>query len=1098
MKHPRLKQVSSLVMAVIMTLAMVMPANVMTAMAAPNSKQITILGTSDLHGRIYPWDYASDKEDAGVGYAKVASVVKEVRAKNPNTIVVDAGDTIQDNSIELFQKDAKNPMIEAMNTIGYDSWTLGNHEFNFGLDILGKVIKQSNATVLAANIYKQDGTRFVAPYKIVEKDGVKVALIGMIAPYVPRWEASTPEHFKGLKFTDPIAETKKVIEELKGKADVLVGVMHIGKDAEYDGAGVEAIAKANPELAAVVCGHAHSDIAGDLVNGVLIVEPSSNGKKVSKIDLTLEKQGDKWTVTDKKNENIETAKYEADKDMLAKFKYVHDKSQANANEIVGKVGEDFIKGTEILPGIPKIQVEDTALIDLINKVQMVNAKTDISSAAAFKTDINLLKGDFKKKDAVNIYKYDNTLIGAKITGKQLKNYMEWSAKYFNQYKEGDLTVSFNPDIRAYNYDMFAGVNYTIDISKPVGQRIKDLTFKGKPVTDDMSFTIAMNNYRFGGLVSDGILSADSKIYDSYELMGDNGRIRDLIGKYISEIGEVKPECDNNWKLVGYNFDQPQKDLVYDMVKAGAIKLPTSQDGRTPNVRALNVNDPEVKALSNVKKLDVLSINDFHGAVKENGKSVGAAKLVNEIKTAKATNPNTIFVAGGDLFQGTPESNLLKGEPVAAVLKEAGLSVSAIGNHELDWQMDLLSTWAEKGGFEFLCANMYDTAKDELISYAKPYKIVDMNGTKVAFIGLITPETKTSTKPTNVQGFEFKNPEDVLPKYIKEVKDQGADVVIALGHSGAKQDSKTKAITGEVEAIAKVPGVDAIVAGHTHEKVSGTVNNVPVVMAMHSGRALGKLTILVDKDTNKLVKAYTNADVLYERSATLKEDAATKAIVDKYVKDLEPLTSEVLGEAKVDLDHESREATLMGEWAATIMKDTAKTDVAIQNGGGLRCSIPQGQVTMGQLYQLMPFDNTLYTLKLTGKELKQAVENGIGSPTFRFGQVAGLYVTYDMTKPYGERIVSITLENGEAIVDDKEYTVATNDFMADGGDNYTMFRNAKDKHNTNIPIRDVLVESIKKAKTIKPEYKGYQKPVEASKDQKVTQLPVKSESLPKAA
>ena len=1097
MKHPRLKQVSSLVMAVIMTLAMVMPANTMTAMAAQGSKQITILGTSDLHGRIYPWDYASDKEDAAAGYAKVATVVKEVRAKNPNTIVVDAGDTIQDNSIELFQKDAKNPMIEAMNTIGYDSWTLGNHEFNFGLDLLGKVMKQSNATVLAANIYKEDGKRFATPYKIVEKDGVKVALIGMIAPYVPRWEASTPDHFKGLKFTDPVQETKKVIAELKGKADVFVGVMHIGKEAEYGADGVADIAKANPELAAVICGHAHSDIAGELINGVLVVEPASAGKKVSQIDLSLEKQADKWVVSDKKAQNIDVAKYEADKGMLDKFKYVHEKSQANANIVVGKVAEDFIKQPEILPGLPRMQVEDTALIDLINKVQMIYAKTDLSSAAAFRSDMNLLKGDFKKKDAVNVYKYDNTLIGAKITGKQLKAYMEWSAKYFNQAKAGDLTVSFNPDVRLYNYDMFAGVNYSIDISKPAGQRICDLTFKGKPVTDDMSFTIAMNNYRFGGLVSDGILSADSKIYDSYALMGDNGRIRDLIGEYMAKAGDVKPECDNNWKLVGYNFDNPVKDLVYDMVKAGAIKLPTSEDGRTPNVKSLNVNDQEIKALSNVKKLDVLSINDFHGAVKESGKSVGAAKLINEVKTAKAANPNTIFVAGGDLFQGTPESNLLKGEPVAAVLKEAGLTVSAIGNHELDWQIELLSTWAEKGGFEFLCSNMYDE-KGELISYAKPYKIVDMNGTKVAFIGVITPETKTSTKPSNIKGIEFKNPEEVLPKYIAEVKEKGADIVITLGHSGATQDSKTKAITGEVEAIAKVPGVDAIIAGHTHQKVSGTVNNVPVVMAMHSGRALGKLTMLVDKDTNKLVKAYTSADVLYERPGTLKEDAATKAIVDQYTKALDPMTSEVIGETAADLEHDGQAGTLMGEWAATIMKETAKTDVAIQNGGGLRCSIPKGQVTMGQLYQLMPFDNTLYTLKVTGKDLKAAVENGIGSPTFKFGQVAGLYVTYDMSKPYGQRVVSMTLENGEKIVDDKEYTVATNDFMADGGDNYVVFKSAKDKVNTNIPIRDVLVDSIKKEKTIKPEYKGYQKSVETEKGATVTELPVKTESLPKAA
>ncbi|MGL4738175.1 MAG: 5'-nucleotidase C-terminal domain-containing protein [Cellulosilyticaceae bacterium] len=1078
MHQKRARRSISMVLVVVLLFAMTMPTFAQTQGASKENVQITILGTSDLHGRIYPWDYASDKEDAAVGYAKVATVVNEVRKQNPNTIVVDAGDTIQDNSIELFHQDPTNPMIDAMNQIGYNAWTLGNHEFNFGLDVLGRAMKGSKAAVLAGNIRKADGSRFAKAYEIVEVDGVKVALIGMIAPHVPRWEGSTPEHFKGLTFTDPLVETKQVVKELKGKVDVMIGVMHLGKESEYNmpNASIEAIAKGVPELTAIVSGHAHSDIPGEMIGGVLVVEPSSNGKKVSRIDLNLEKTDGNWSVASKTSENIDTSKYEADAKMLESFKYVHDKSRENANVIIGKVGEDFIKTPQLLPGIPTIQVQDTALIDLINTVQLAYAKTDLSAAAAFKSDMNLLKGDFKKKDAVNIYKYDNTLIGAKLTGKELKNYMEWSAKYYNQYQPGDLTVSFNQDVRGYNYDMFAGVDYEIDISKPAGSRITKLMFKGKPVTEDMTFTIAINNYRFSGLVADGILRADSKVYDSYDLYGDKGRIRDLIGTYIAEKGEIKPECDQNWKLVGYDFTSPLKDLVYEMVKAGAITLPTSEDGRTPNVKALNVNDAEIKALEGLKKIDIYSINDFHGAIKENGKNVGSAKLVNEIKVAKEQNPNTLFVAGGDLFQGTPESNMLKGEPVAVTLKEAGLLASAIGNHELDWQMSLLRDWQSQGGFEFLCANMFDKASGELVDFAKPYKIVDVDGTKVAFIGLITPETATATKPTNVKDVVFKTPEEVLPQYIEEVKAAGADIVIALGHIGAAQDSKTKAITGEVESVAKVPGLDAIIAGHTHQYVAGKIGNVPVAMGGYNGRAMAKTVILVDPVTNEIKESYSWVDELYKRAETLKADAATQVIVDQYVKDLEPITSQKLGTAEVDLSHEGDGATLMGEWAATIMKEAVGADVAIQNGGGLRCSIPAGAITMGDLYQLMPFDNTLYTVKLTGKQLKAAVENGIGSPTFRFGQVAGLYVTYDLSKPYGSRVMTMSLENGQPIQDDKEYLVATNDFMADGGDNYVVFKEGKERTNTNIPIRDLLVDYIKKHKTIKPQYKGYQQPI----------------------
>jgi 2',3'-cyclic-nucleotide 2'-phosphodiesterase (5'-nucleotidase family) len=558
------------------------------AVANEKETNITILGTSDVHGRIFPWDYALDSEDKDAGYLKIASVVKDIKSKNKNVILVDAGDTTQDNSIELFQDEEKNPIIEVMNDIGYDTWTLGNHEFNFGLDALNKAVKTSKATVLAGNAYKENGERAFDAYKIVEKDGVKIALIGMITPNIPRWEASTPEHFKGLKFKNPVEETKKVIKELKDKADVFIGVFHMGLDNEYtDFDGSKTIIEANPELTAVIMGHAHSDISGEMIGNTIVVEPKSYGNRVSKIDLKLKNENGKWIVVDKTSENIYTKNYPVDKELEEKYKRIHEISRNDANTVIGTVTEDFIKDTQVLPGIPRVQVEDTALIDFINEVQMHYSGADISAAAAFKSDMNLLKGDFKKKDVANIYKYANTLIGVKVTGKQLKDYMEWSARYYNTYKDGDVTISFNPDIRGYNYDMFSGIEYDIDISKPEGQRIVNLKFKGKPVTDDMIFTLAVNNYRFGNMVKDGYFKAEDKVYDSSEKFAD-GSIRNLIGQYVKEKKTISPKVDNNWKIIGIDLNNPLKDTIYKLVKEGKIKVPTSEDGRTPNIKSLNV------------------------------------------------------------------------------------------------------------------------------------------------------------------------------------------------------------------------------------------------------------------------------------------------------------------------------------------------------------------------------------------------------------------------------------------------------------------------------------------------------------------------------
>ncbi|WP_099188788.1 5'-nucleotidase C-terminal domain-containing protein [Tepidibacter mesophilus] len=595
------KRISSLlIVSIILTLFSPLP---LIVSANEDETTITILGTSDMHGRIFPWDYALDTEDSDAGYLKVATVVKEIKSNNKNTILVDAGDTTQDNSIELFQGNDKNPIIEVMNDIGYDTWTLGNHEFNFGLDILNKAVKTSNAAVLAGNVYKEDGQRAYDAYKIVEKDGVKVAIIGMITPNIPRWESSTPDHFKGLEFRNPVEETTKVINELKGKVDVFVGVFHMGLEDEYtDFDGTRSIIEKNPELDAVIMGHAHSDIGGEKVGDTLVVEPMSYGSRISKIDLKLKKEDGKWDVFEKSSENIDTKGYEVDENLEVKYSYIHETSRDDANMVIGNVTDDFIKNTQVLPGIPTAQVQDTSLIDFINEVQMHYSKADISSAAAFKNDMNLLKGDFKKKDVANIYKYANTLISVKVTGKQLKDYMEWSARYYNIYNDGDVTVSFNPEIRGYNYDMFSGVDYDIDISKPEGQRIINLRFKNKPVTDDMTFTIAVNNYRFGNMVKDGYFKEEDKVFDS-SLEYADGSIRNLIVKYVTENKEIVPKVDYNWKIVGVDLNNPLKDEVYNLVKEGKISIPMSEDKRTPNVKSLNVYELQKQGLikSNVKE-----------------------------------------------------------------------------------------------------------------------------------------------------------------------------------------------------------------------------------------------------------------------------------------------------------------------------------------------------------------------------------------------------------------------------------------------------------------------------------------------------------------
>lgn len=564
--------------------------------------EINLLGTSDIHGFLNAHDYATDQATT-YGLTKVQAVVKEERAKDPELLLVDVGDATQGNFVSDYRNEDIHPVIQVMNVMGYDTFTLGNHEFNFEFTNLQNVIAKSKATVLGGNIYKADGTRFVEPYIIKEVKGVKVALFGVTAPHVPTWESDS-SHYDNMTFTTPMDEIGKILGELEGKADVIIGLCHYGEDGEYNTEGMYEVAKQYADqVDAFVIGHAHSVLAKYLVNGefvneyskdasTVIIETGTQGRNVGKISISLEKVGTEWKVTDKQIANISTSEYAEDADLVALLKDVHETSVKTANTVVGKVNKNFYDDPYYLPGIPYAVIEDGPLMDLINKVQLEQTGADVSLAALFDVNSNLLKGDYMMKDGVKVYKYDNTLFAVKVTGKELKAIMELQAgNFFNQYKEGDVTISYNENIRLYNYDMFAGVDYQIDISKPIGSRIVNVKYKGAPLKDDEELVLALNNYRYGGLTAAGLISSapETVVYDS-AATSDVPAVRDMISKYVANKGSISPKTDKNWEIIGYDFDYIGTEKVYKMIRSGEIKIPTSVDGRTSNITAVNMND----------------------------------------------------------------------------------------------------------------------------------------------------------------------------------------------------------------------------------------------------------------------------------------------------------------------------------------------------------------------------------------------------------------------------------------------------------------------------------------------------------------------------
>lgn len=570
-------------------------------MAAQEPVNITILGTSDLHGTFVPWDYATDTANMAGSLSQIATQVHKVRAQQPNVILVDAGDTIQGNFVETFKNDKTSPMILGFNALNYDVWVLGNHEFDFGLNVLSTSLDQFKGTALAGNIFWESGKPYLPAYKIVERQGVKIGIIGMDTPMTAEFAKGT-DRVKGLNFTDPVGAVKTVIQQIHGKVDAIVLVAHMGIDNENQrpGTGVGDIARANPELAAIVAGHMHVKVDKEVINGVIVTEPDRYGRALSRIDLQFEQQNGKYVLINKDSYTYSIKDVDSDRKMEDIYEPYHNTLRANANRPIAQLlGHDLVP-QDAVKGIPQVHVQDTGISALFQEASRHYApKAQVIALQIDNDRPKLNVGTIAAKDIAFNYQYAGGEITVyQLTGKELKKYMEWSAGYFNQLQDGDVTYSFNPQRRASKYstnDFFDGVTYTIDLTKPAGQRITDLKMNnGTPVTDDMPIRLGMNSYRMGHLTQKGGVLEGMQfpvLSDTKAEYGEEaGTIRNLTIRYLTEVkkGQYEGTVPQRWKLAGLQGYERERRIVESLLNSGKISVPTSDDGRYSNVQSINV------------------------------------------------------------------------------------------------------------------------------------------------------------------------------------------------------------------------------------------------------------------------------------------------------------------------------------------------------------------------------------------------------------------------------------------------------------------------------------------------------------------------------
>ncbi|MBB6176005.1 2',3'-cyclic-nucleotide 2'-phosphodiesterase (5'-nucleotidase family) [Anoxybacillus tengchongensis] len=460
--------------------------------------------------------------------------------------------------------------------------------------------------------------------------------------------------------------------------------------------------------------------------------------------------------------------------------------------------------------------------------------------------------------------------------------------------------------------------------------------------------------------------------------------------------------------------------------------------------------------TNIEKITFIHTNDTHGRVIANTQNgeMGFAKIAKIAQDARQKNKQTLLVDLGDTFHGTTYVNLNNGQTVVDLMNAMKYDAMVPGNHDFNYGQNRLLELKQAVQFPVVSGNIYKNGQPFLPAYT----IKQVGKKKIALVGLTATDTAVKTNPAGIVGITFADEEATLKQLVDELKGK-VDHIVVLSHAGLQTDEKL---------ANNVSGVDVILGGHSHDTIEAPkkFKYAYVSQAFEYGKALGQTNLLFYKGKLIGVNGF-----LYRDSATKQEDATVRAIVDTYKNNIDATLQQVIATIDVNLDGERANVrtkeTNLGNLVADAMRQALQTDVALTNGGGIRASIPKGNVTRNHILTTLPFANTLVKVSMSGADLKKALEHGVRlypEQNGGFPHVSGIRFTFDATKPAGSRVTSVQI-NGQPLDEAKTYTVATNDFIAKGGDGYDMFKTNKLEFDSGELLSTVVINYLQSQKPI---------------------------------